>query len=278
MADQHRDLDSALDQLFAAELGEFTRLRNALARAARDAGDAGAARAIASLHRPAIAAWAVNQLPRRAPEDFSRLLEAGRRMRAAQRAALEGKRASAQDLREATQEQRQLVASLTERAGAILAGAGHPPSPANLEAVRLALSAAASLTGEERDRLARGRLERPVVSSGFGGLEDEEPRARRAAAAHAERTSPPRPRDREFLERLASARAAKDEAARRSQELAVSAGRLEERAAALRSEAQRAEQAAHSARAESSAAARKLEVAEAELARAVDESRSRAPN
>lgn len=278
MADQHRDLDSSLDRLFAADLGEFTSLRNALARAARHAGDAGAARAIASLRRPAIAAWAVNQLPRRAPEDFSRLLEAGSRMRAAQRTALGGESASAQDLREASQEERQLVASLTERAGAILAGAGHPPSAANFEAVRLALSAAASLTGEERDRLARGRLERPVAPSGFGGLEDEEPLARRAAAAHAERIPPRRPHDREVLERLASARVSRDEAARRSQELAERARRLAERAAVLRSEAERAEQAADSARAESSAAARRLEAAEAELARAVGESRSRAPS
>src|SRR5437763_15597212 len=114
---------SEIDQLWALPLEEFTRVRDDLARKAKEEGDPEAAKESKAHRKPTVAAWAVNQLARSRPDDVRRLLGLGEVLRRAQREALQG---GGQDaLRVATKERRQVVDELVQGAGQILAGAGH---------------------------------------------------------------------------------------------------------------------------------------------------------
>ena len=55
-------VDEAFAELFQAPLSEFTRIRNRLADAVKNEGDAAGARQIKSTRKPMVSAWAVNQL------------------------------------------------------------------------------------------------------------------------------------------------------------------------------------------------------------------------
>src|SRR2546430_17725439 len=95
------DVDSAVDELYAASLESFTRSRNDLAKALRDAGDRDAAERVGSLQKPTVAAWAVNQLSRRHRREVDLVLDAGHRLIETQ----QGGR-SAEELASAAKQQR----------------------------------------------------------------------------------------------------------------------------------------------------------------------------
>jgi hypothetical protein len=173
MAGGDRDLESAIDELYALPPEGFVEARTALARERRAAGDRDGAARVAELRKPTAPAWTLNQLARRDRPGIDALVEAGEELARAQRKAMAGGRRAG--LQEATARRRQAVEHLVERAREILAGAGHAAAPADRVADTLmAMATDAELT----EAVRAGRLEREAPPpAGFGaipGLELEE--------------------------------------------------------------------------------------------------------
>jgi hypothetical protein len=147
-----------VDELYAQPLEEFTSARNRLVRQLQDEGDEETAKQVRSLRKPTLAAWTVNQLARRHPDELRKLMDLRDRLSSGDASAL----------RAASTEQRKLVASLTDHARPILEEAGHPPSGATLEGISRSLLAGG--TEMERALILSGRLTRELAPSGFEGL------------------------------------------------------------------------------------------------------------
>lgn len=111
---------------------------------------------MASLKRPTIPVWAINQLARQRPEAIDGLIEAHRSL-----ARVE----DPQKLRELSRHRRQLIGALTDQARDLLTDAGHAPSRQTIDRISSTLLAASS--PEEEDLLKKGRLERELTPGGF---------------------------------------------------------------------------------------------------------------
>jgi len=241
-----------IDQLFALPLNEFTSARNELARRLKKDGDADAAEQVRTLAKPSVAAWAVNQLARRAAEDVRTLLNVGARLRNAQERSLQGERAAG-ELRAAQTEEREVVRKLTQRAGELLRDAGRPATGATLDRVSSTLRSAA-LAEPGRTLLRDGRLTGDVEVSGFdafAGL-DVPASGRRAA--------------RDAGDDLADRRRQKREAERKRRALEKRVRELNGRAEAAERDAARARKDADEAEAVARARRQEAEAAAAELA------------
>lgn len=217
------DVETALDELFSVPLEEFTGRRNAIARAAKEGGDADAAARIRSLKKPSTAAWALNQLARRDREGIAALSEIRRSLE---------KTGSARELRERAGQRREVVARLTARARAILEEAGHGSAASTIERISSALVAGG--TKEEEELLASGRLSREPSGTGLAGLGFTP-----GAAEGLDAGTPVSLKDRRTVERL---RHSADEAEREAARLVQEAEFAEEEGARLRRRAE--EQAA----------------------------------
>ena len=159
-----RDVGERVDELYRADPDLFTAARNELAAGLKAEGRDGEASEVRSLRKPTVAAWAVNRLVRDAAGELGDLLEAGERLRAAQRGVMSG--TSADAFRDAAARRRSLVNRLVERATDILEAAGRKSSGA-IEDVRTTLEA--SSVSEEAAALVReARLAQPLMPpSGF---------------------------------------------------------------------------------------------------------------
>ena len=78
------DLDEAVTELYGLHPDAFLEARRRLTAGAKAAKDTGLAKAIESVRKPTAAAWAVNQLARRRPEEVDRLVELAGALHAAQ--------------------------------------------------------------------------------------------------------------------------------------------------------------------------------------------------
>ena len=196
-------MDKQVDQLYGIPLDEFTAERDRLAKRLRSEGRPEDAAVVKALKKPTLPAWAVNQLSRRHRKDLRRLLEAGQALRKAHAGV--GARGGRERLRAATDREREIVASLVDRAAAFLSEGGQP-SPANLERVRNTLHAAAA-DEELRDELAAGRVVKDRESVGLGplGLGPAPAPAKRAGSR---RLSEARSAVKEATKRLRAAEAA----------------------------------------------------------------------
>ncbi len=105
-----RDL---VERLYAAPPDGFVAARSEAVAAARAAGDPSAAREIAKLRKPTVAAWLVNLLALRRPELMADLVELSAALRSAQR-ELRGDR-----LRELSVRRRGVVGALVGQARAL---------------------------------------------------------------------------------------------------------------------------------------------------------------
>src|SRR5213593_261798 len=119
MAQRDGDND-AIDELYQVPLNEFTAKRNALVKALRGAD----ATHVRKLSKPSVVAWAVNQVYWRARSTYDRLIKSGERLRKAQIAALEGKKA---DVRDASDGHRRAVADAVAEAERLAGAAGSHP-------------------------------------------------------------------------------------------------------------------------------------------------------
>ena len=103
-------LESQIDELYQLPLDEFTNARNALAKTLSGSDK----KTVASLVKPSVAMWIVNQLYWQDPATYKALVDASEKLRAAHRAALNGTqsrhahagRAASHDAREGVRQSR----------------------------------------------------------------------------------------------------------------------------------------------------------------------------
>jgi hypothetical protein len=150
---------AAVADLYGAAPHEFTGRRKALAAAARDAGDAAAAKQISALRKPTRAAWILNRLSRADPGAPGRLAALAADLRAAEQAR-DGPR-----LRELSAARGPLIDALT---GQALAAAGAADAPAGLREEISATLTAAMADPDVAAGLAAGTLTRATQWAGFG--------------------------------------------------------------------------------------------------------------
>lgn len=255
--------DGAL-ALYASPPARFSAERSALA-AALAAEGAPEASAVRRLRRPVGLAWVLNRLARDHGEEVAALLEAGERLRRAQRRALAG--AGGEELRESAGALRDRAGALRDRAARILEAEGERGARGKLPRLELLLRAAASSPDPAlRAALRRGSLVRePDVAAGElsglavlagggaaprraggdaspGGAPSGDAAARREREARArarglERSRAGAARDEEAA-RAAEAKA--ERAAAAAQRALAASERAQARAAALRARADRA--------------------------------------
>jgi hypothetical protein len=266
-------IDTDIDRLYQLPPDRFTAERNALAKRAGPR-----AAEVRALTRPALPAWAVNQLYWRERKLYDALVERANDVRAAHTAVLTGKRA---DLRAAGKAHDDAVDRALKATLAIAAEDGHPVTDATRQAVASTLRAMPSDDPP-------GRLARALQPGGFEMLAGITPAAGpRAAARPASRQQPaPAPKAAAAkapakIARLreaaaAAVRAVRDaeQTARREEFEAARTARDAEKAAARVDAAREAVEQAQSelARAErdAAAAARKRDTAQSRAAAAQD--------
>ncbi len=242
-------VEAAAADLYGMPPDEFTAARNARAKQVRTDGDKDAAAAIAKLAKPNVVAWLANQLVREHRDELGPLLEVGAAMREAT-AAL-----NADQLRQLSRQQRQIVQGLVQQARELARAAGQAVSDGTARGLEETLHAALA---DERaaEELSKGTLSAGLSRSGFPGMESgADPGPWIAAPA---RATPSRAATAPRAAAAAGTRAKRapespEEAAQRAEQAAAAARREKaDRArgdeAAARSEAESARQALHQAR------------------------------
>ena len=163
------DVEAEIDRLFELSPERFVAERDATAQRLRSGGDVEAAARVTKLRRPTVAAWALDQLARRRPDDVRELTALGDDLRRAQRRALSG--VGADELRELGARRRRLVEGLTQAAEEVLGDAGRASSPSIHQAIASTLEAAA-VSADDAAALQLGRLERDLSpQSGFDAVD-----------------------------------------------------------------------------------------------------------
>ncbi len=152
-------LAAAVDELYAADLGEFIARRSALATAASKAGDKDTAAAIGALKKPTRSAFTVNRLVRTDPAAAEELIELGEALRLAQHTADGGA------IRDLSNRRRTMIEQLTSRAFEL--SGQHSPSAGLREDVSATLKAALA-DAEVARQIQAGTLLRAVEWGGFG--------------------------------------------------------------------------------------------------------------
>jgi hypothetical protein len=178
------DLESELDRLYEAELGDFVRERKRIADALKKEGRKAEAARVLELRKPSVPAWAVNQLVRRRRKDVGELLAAGERLEQAQQELVaSGDRTGFAKARKREQE---LLKRLREQAAWAL---GKRASDASLDRVVSTLGSAAR-TAAGREQLAAGRLTADIEPQGFEALAASLPAPGRTKATRAPKPEP----------------------------------------------------------------------------------------
>jgi hypothetical protein len=190
------DVEREIDRIFEQSPEQFVAERDALAKQLRASGDTEGAAAVARLRRPTVAAWALDQLARRKPDEIAELVALGEELQRAQRRALSG--VGADELRELGTRRRRVVEQLARESERILHEAGRPPSPAVHQAITNTLEAA-TVSEDDAAALLEGRLVRDLTpQSGFGAVDglsvvEAPPRAARATTAPNSRAKTTKP-------------------------------------------------------------------------------------
>jgi hypothetical protein len=195
--------EAEIDELFQVPLNEFTARRNALAKTLGGAD----ATYIRKLTKPSVVAWAANQVYWQARSLYDRVIKSGERLRSAQIAALEGKRA---DVRSASEAHRRAVGGAVAEAGRLAATAGSHPRPDALMRTFEAISLAAEAPEHP------GRLTEAIQPAGFEALLGVTPKPAPPGTRSGRERRPetPAPRARE----AAAPRASEDRHAARERE------------------------------------------------------------
>ena len=155
------ELEDIVGELYLLPPADFVAARNDLVRQARAAGNRELADALQALRRPTRSAWLVNFLARHEAEALERLSAVGRELRQAQ-TGLDGPQ-----LKALSEQRRQVVAELLERARDRAAEAGMRLTDSLLAEVEATLHVAVvDLAGSLTVR--NGRLTRPLSHTGLG--------------------------------------------------------------------------------------------------------------
>jgi hypothetical protein len=126
-------LDAKIDRLYELALDEFTAARNALAKSLTGADAA----LVKKLAKPTVVPWAVNQVYWRARPVYDRVIKSGEKLRAAQIAALEGRKA---DVAATSDAHRRAIADAVREGGRLTAGSKARPDADALSRTFEALS------------------------------------------------------------------------------------------------------------------------------------------
>jgi hypothetical protein len=156
-------LEPKVAELYALPLDEFTKARNALAKTL--SGDE--KKQVASLVKPSLSMWVVNQLYWQDAPTYKALVDASEKLRTAHRAALNGRKA---DTAAAGELHRTTLEKAFAKAAALAQKSGVSLTDTVRDAVRRTL---ASLPTDE----APGRLTREPPPVGFSLLTGIKPRA-----------------------------------------------------------------------------------------------------
>ena len=131
-------LEDEIDALFTLPLTEFTSVRNTLAARLKKEKRTDEAERVKLLTKPAVSAWAVNQLYWDHRDEFEQLIATGKRFHSAQASRSAAKAANMRDSLEA---RRQALAGLSDLAAELLQDAGHNPSQDTLRRITTTLEA-----------------------------------------------------------------------------------------------------------------------------------------
>lgn len=161
------NLDRELDRLFQAPFAEFVGARNAVAAMLKKAGRVDESTRVRGLAKPSYTAWLVNQLYWNARDLLDAFLKASDRVRAAEQALLEGRKAAGHA--ELVAARAAALAQLMSRASTRAAEEGTPLSPALGERLKTTLEAIGAF-GTTDARHARGHLQEDLDPPGFAAF------------------------------------------------------------------------------------------------------------
>ena len=175
---------AAADELYGRPLVQFVSARAELAKAARAAGDAAAARQIGTLTKPNAVAWLANQLVRAHGDEVAALVDLGAQLRDAT-AELDAER-----LRSLATTQRRAIAELVAQARRLGAAADQRVTDQTARGLEETLHAALA-DPDAAAELQGARLSAALSASGFPGLTltAAAPPARKAATRTAATTT-----------------------------------------------------------------------------------------
>jgi hypothetical protein len=240
--------EDALDRLYHGPLEEFTAARNELAKSLRSDGEGEAADWVKGLAKPSRAAWLVNQLAVRKPDQIAELLETGRELRGAQEEMLAG--ATDRDqLRDVAHRERQQIDELQRTAEAI--GREHGVGAQLLTKVGETLQAASSDPGVA-EAIEAGRLTREQRAASIGVVGPATPAAPRGKGGRAKQRETKERRERQAQAKRRAA--AEKKLATAERKLEQERGKLER----AREAAEEAERRVHDAELDAHAARRAL--------------------
>ncbi|MFD7575431.1 hypothetical protein ACFV6U_33740 [Streptomyces sp. NPDC059810] len=177
------DVEEVAEELYGLRPAEFVAARDTYVARARASKDARAAKAIAALRRPSLAAWAANRLARQRQPEAQQFLALGETLREAHRTL------DAEQLRAASGQRQQLITALARTAGALAGEAGLSVSDTVLHEIEQTLHGVLA-DRHLAEQWSRGRLVKtPEAVVGFPPVAPEAvPAARAPAAATAEAT------------------------------------------------------------------------------------------
>src|SRR6478735_2146877 len=150
------------DDLYALPLADFTPARDALVKEHK--ADKALAASIKGLRKASAAAWVVNLLVRRDPDQVDQVLAVGEALREAQ------ENLDATQLREFTKQRRQLTASVTTAARRLAREEGVRTTEAVAEQVEATLTAA-MLEPDAAKAVRSGLLVTALTATGLGDLD-----------------------------------------------------------------------------------------------------------
>lgn len=151
------ELLAVADELYALRLADFTPARDARAKQLKGSGDLG--KAVKALKKPSLAAWVLNLLVRRDPDQVDQVLTVGEALREAA-AAMSG-----EQLRTLTRQRRQLTAAVTQQARSLASESGVKVTQAVADQVEATLTAA-MLDGRCAQAVRSGLLVTAITTTG----------------------------------------------------------------------------------------------------------------
>ena len=208
-------IDDVIRRMYEAPPDGFVAARTAAVAEAREAGDKNAAKRLAALRKPTVAAWVVNLLALRRPDMIDELVELATALRSAQRGLKGG------ELRDLTAQRRKIVTSLVNEARKLAVAEDPQMRGAKLPLSEVEATLTAALAEPEiAEQVRTGRVIRAATYAGFG--EVPRPRLRLItadddgdAAADAEEQEEPEPAASGTKEPAADERRRRERAERR---------------------------------------------------------------
>lgn len=159
------DVDAVAINLYGLRPEEFTAARDDQAAQARRAGEPAAAKRIAGLRKPTLAAWAANLLARADEDQAQRLLALGQALREAHQTL------AGPELRKLSHQQHVVIAAMAREARRLAGKAGHAVSEDVQREVEGILHSVLA-DPQTAEAWVRGTLVKaPTEAVGFAGLE-----------------------------------------------------------------------------------------------------------